>query len=82
MKLTGHLRSRMSQRGITKKMIDIVYTYGKGGGDKIILNKKDALKKCNEIQNTLKYLKKIIDKGGLVIVVERNSILTTYNLEA
>jgi len=80
-KLTGHLRSRMSQRGINKKMVDIVFQYGRENGDKIELNKKDAMKKCAEIQATLKYLKKIMDKGGLVIVCENNSIKTSYRYE-
>jgi len=80
-KLTGHLRSRMSQRGINKKMVDIVFQYGKEKGEKIVLNKKDAMKKCAEIQATLKYLKKIMDKGGLVIVCENNSIKTSYRYE-
>ena len=81
MKFTGHLRRRMSQRGINKKMVDIVYQYGKEKGDKIVLNKKDTMKKCAEIQATLKYLKKIMDKGGLVVVCENNSIKTSYRYE-
>ena len=81
MKFTGHLRSRMSQRGINKKMVEIVFQFGKEKGDKIILNKKDAMKNCKEMQTTLKYLKKIIDKGGLVIVAKDNAIITSYRLD-
>lgn len=81
MKFKNHLRRRMRQRGINKKMVDIVFQYGKDKGDKIVLNKKDAMKKCAEIQSTLKYLKKIMDKGGLVVVCENNSIKTSYRYE-
>ena len=38
--LTHHVKRKMSQRGITKSMIDIVSLYGKHQRDKIFMNRQ------------------------------------------
>ena len=41
---TKHFKSRMSQRGISKKVIDLVLPFGKDEGDKLFLDKKETQK--------------------------------------
>jgi hypothetical protein len=69
----------MNQRGITKKMINIVLDYGEPVQDKAVLRKKDAQRLIREMQETMKVLQKICDKGGVVVVAQGDTIITTYN---
>lgn len=75
---TKHFRERMSQRGVTKRMVDLVLEYGRSQGDKIILNKKAAQSVLDEIDRIKKDLLKIKDKGGLTVVCSDESLITTY----
>ena len=77
-----HIQRRMSQRGITNRMLEIVQDFGVIEGDKYILSCKNIdalLKKMNTLK---KDFLKIRDKGGVVIVESNNTQITTYNLNS
>jgi len=76
---TNHILARMSQRGISKKLIDLVYEYGKEKGDKLILNKKTTQRVIKEIDSMRKELLRIMDKGGVTVVLENDALITAYN---
>jgi hypothetical protein len=70
----------MSQRGITKLMLEKVLELGEAVSDeKIVLNKKIGLRLLKELDAARKDLLKIIDKGGIALVLEGDSLITTYN---
>lgn len=79
--LTTHGMARMNQRGITKEMIELVLEYGDYIQDKVILNSKKLktlIKKAS--LNKKSKLLKILDKGGLIVILgENNKLITTYN---
>lgn len=79
MELTHHVHQRMTQRGITGAMIDLVLEFGEIEQDKFILDKKRTQQLINELEEKLRIAKKILDKGGCVVVEANNIILTTYN---
>ena len=76
---TNHVLARMSQRGISKKLIDLVYEYGKEKGDKLILNKKTTQMVIQEIDSIRKELLRIMDKGGVTVVLDNDALITAYN---
>ena len=76
---TQHSLARMSQRGLPKRLIDLVCEFGKEQGDKFILNKKSTQKMINELDSMRKELLKIIDKGGITVVVNEDTLITAYN---
>jgi len=76
---TKNSLARISQRGLSKSLIDLVFTYGKEQGDKLILNKKTTQKMIKEIDNMRKQLLRIMDKGGVTVVVENDILITAYN---
>ena len=76
---TNHVLARMSQRGISKKLIDLVYEYGKEKGDKLILNKKTTQMVIKEIDSMRKELLRIMDKGGVTVVLDNDALITAYN---
>ena len=41
---TNHFKSRMSQRGLPKKVIDLVLEFGKDEGDRLFLDRKETQK--------------------------------------
>jgi len=79
MTTTKHCQVRMSQRGLPKRLLDLVLEYGKDSGEKLILNRKTAQKVINEIDAIRKELLKVMDKGGVTIVFDNNALITTYN---
>ncbi len=97
-KLTRHIKEKMSQRGIHKDLLDVVLIYGVVKKDKVILNRKRcksilvrldffykkarALKDTIHIKNLRKsrsIILKILDKGGVTLVIMGDSLITTYN---
>ncbi len=78
---TNHFKSRMSQRGLPKKVIDLVLEFGKNEGDKLFLDRKETQKIIYQIDNIRNTLLKVMDKGGVAVVVEDEILITTYNLD-
>ena len=48
-------------------------------GDKLILNKKATKRVIEEIDSIRKELLKIMDKGGVTVVIENERLITAYN---
>jgi hypothetical protein len=79
MKSTIHAQQRMNQRGINREMMELVMEYGKIDLDKRVMGRKDAQFLLSRMQEQMKVLKKIIDKGGIVAIAENDTWITTYN---
>jgi len=76
---TKHCQARMSQRGLPKRLLDLVLEFGRDSGDKLILNKKATQKVIDEIDTMRKELLRVIDKGGVTVVIDNESLITAYN---
>ena len=81
MQTTKHIQQRMSQRGVSRDMVELVMTHGTLDQDKYVLGRKEALRLLDSLQREERIVKKILDKGGVVVVSEGNSLITTYNCE-
>lgn len=79
MRDTKHLRQRMSQRGVSRSMVDYVVDHGRPDQDKIVLDRQGALALLQAIREEERLLMKILDKGGVVVVAEGEHLITTYN---
>ncbi len=80
MQPTKHCLSRMSQRGITKDLLELVLKYGDADGDKLTLNRKSTLKVIEQLDYERGGLMHILDKGGLTLVAENDAFITAYNV--
>lgn len=76
---TNHSLARMSQRGLTKTVLDLVYKFGHESGDKLTLTKKESLRVLAELDVMRKEFLRIIDKGGVTVVVVNDILVTAYN---
>lgn len=92
MQISHHAVQRMSQRGITKEMLQLVLEYEEVQGDKTWLTKEVAARLVVELQREieilqqdLKVAKKIMDKGGVAVVFVEDEgldgplVVTTHN---
>jgi len=76
---THHINQRVRQRGITKRMIELTLEFGKVQADKIRLGSRRIKKLLRTHKELKKDLLKILDKGGLVVVVSGGALITAYN---
>lgn len=82
MKYTYHSQNRMNQRGISKEMIEFTLNYGSINGDAYITNKKLLQKVIQHLNKQLILAKRLIDKGGVIVVTNNGSVITTYDYES
>ena len=81
-KTSKHAKARQSQRGITSSMVDYVLTNGAEMNGELTLDRKEALQWPAEIGEEKRLLLKILDKGGVVVVAQGGTVITTYNRAA
>lgn len=79
---TRHIHKRMSQRGITNRMLEVVSDFGTVQGDKRILDRKNIDALMKSMDGLRKDLMKIRDKGGLVVVESDDVQITAYNVDS
>jgi len=76
---TLHINQRARQRGITNRMIELTLEYGIVQADKIKLGTRRIKKLLRTHKHIKTDLLKIMDKGGLVVVVSGAAMITAYN---
>jgi len=62
-------------------MVELVMAHGTIDQDKYVMGRKEALSLLESLQREERLLKKILDKGGVVVVADGGSLITTYNCE-
>ena len=76
---TKHFHQRISQRGVGGEMVELALEYGTPEQDKYVLGRQEALGLLEKNRREARLLKKVLDKGGVVVVVEDGALITTYN---
>lgn len=79
---TTHMHQRMSQRGISKKIVNLVSRFGIADGDKLILNKKGCQKSRETLKGLLKTLSMIESADGYVVLEKQGDKLIAYRLDS
>ena len=79
MEITQHIQQRMSQRGVSNQMVEMVLRHGRLEQDKYVLDRREALSLLEEFNREAQVLKKILDKGGVTVVADEGALITTYN---
>lgn len=64
MHLTQHAHARMTQRGITRSMIDLVLEYGEVNQDKTYIDRKHAQQLVTELSAKIKAARRVLDVNG------------------
>jgi len=79
---TRHLQQRMSQRGITTEILNMVERFGVCDGDKITLTKKNCQALSKLFADLKKTADKMAEKGGYTVVACGEAIITAYRLNS
>lgn len=79
MAASKHMVSRMNERGIGKEMVDLALAHGRCVQDKYVLDRQEVDRRLDELNRERGLLLKVRDKGGVVVVVSDNTLITTYN---
>ncbi|QOZ66558.1 DUF4258 domain-containing protein [Bradyrhizobium arachidis] len=79
---TRHFQQRMSQRGISLEMVELVRRFGEPDQDKIVLGRKSLRELIAAMQRLERTAKEAMDKGGCVVVEDGDSLITTYRLDS
>jgi hypothetical protein len=82
MQPTRHVQRRMSQRGISQDMVNLVLQHGAIDGDKYVVGRKEALQRLRELDSERRVLTKILDKGGVAVVADGDALITVYNRDS
>ena len=61
---TRHIHKRMSQRGISSRLVDLVSQFGMDHGDKVILSRKNTEALIGAVDTLKSQLIEVQTKGG------------------
>jgi len=78
MHVTYHFDSRMNQRGIRRRLVDLTLDLGELDGDRAVLSVKTIDQELLELQRRMRDLTEARKKGGVVVVSEDDALITTY----
>lgn len=78
--LTLHLDRRMNQRAVTRPMLDLALQHGEILGDRCVLSRKAIEARMRDLEKEMSQLRDLHQKGGIVVVVEGDTILSTWRL--
>lgn len=81
MQISHHATQRLSQRGISRRLMDFTLRYGRVEGDKRILDRKESRRIIEILNEELRLARQAMDKGGVTVVDCGDTIVTAYNLE-
>jgi hypothetical protein len=78
---TRHIQARMAQRAISQKLVHLTLEFGVERPDgKVVLNRQGLSHLLEKISSLKKVAQKAYDKGGLVVVSDGDTLITTYRL--
>jgi hypothetical protein len=76
------MQARMSQRGITGDLVNLVRRFGRDEDDRLVLGRKDLHGLLSEVRDLERVVLKALDKGGVVVVEADGALITTYNADS
>lgn len=79
MQITQHAIRRMSQRGISRRLVEFTLQYGRIEGDKRVLDRNESRRIIEELTEQMRLAKRVMDKGGVTVVEQDGALITTYN---
>lgn len=78
MNVTRHMCDRMNQRAVTKDLVGLAMSFGDVDDNRVELSRRRAMELAAELRANLRGLERIVQKGGLVVITEGDTLITTY----
>ena len=80
MNISHHAAQRMNQRGIPRRLVDFALRHGRIEGDKRVLDRNESRRLIEDLEEELRLAKRVMDKGGITVVDQCDTLITAYNL--
>jgi hypothetical protein len=80
MHVSQHAQQRMTQRGISRRLVDFTLRHGRVDGDKHILDRNESRRLIDALEEELRLAKRVLDKGGVTVVEGDDTLITAYNV--
>jgi RNA binding exosome subunit len=80
--ITHHAAQRMSQRAISRRLVEFALRHGRIEGNKHVLDRNESRKLIAALTEELRLAKRALDKGGVTVVEGDDTVITTYNLQS
>lgn len=79
---TRHFQQRMSQRGMSLELVEFARQFGEPTQDKVVLGRKGLVQLLAAVRDLERTAKKAMDKGGVVVIEDGDSLITTYRVDS
>jgi hypothetical protein len=76
---TLHARHRMARRGIPQRLVEFTLHHGRIEGDRHILDRREIRRVVETLQAELRIAMHVLDKGGVTVVEDHGTVITTWN---
>lgn len=80
MQISHHADQRLNQRGISRRLMAFTLRHGRIEGNKRVLDRKESRRIIEELSEELRLARCALDKGGVTIVADGDTIVTAYNV--
>ena len=83
MSKSRHMQARMSQRAISQKLVELTLEFGVERHDgKVVLSRKGLQILVRELKALEQTAQRALGKGGLIVVCDGDTLITTYSLNS
>lgn len=82
MNMSTHFDCRMNQRGIRKGLTDLALELGEMDGDRYVLTTRIIDQENEKMRLRKKLLDDARKKGGVVVIAEDGTLITTYHTDS
>lgn len=79
MHISHHASQRMNQRGISGRLVEFARRHGRIEGNKRVLDRNESRRLLEDLNEELRLVKRVLDKGGITVVDNGDTVVTTYN---
>jgi hypothetical protein len=82
MQISQHAQDRMTQRGISRRLVYFALRYGRIEGDKHVLDRNESGRLIDELEEELRLARRVHERGGVTVVDSGDTLITAYNVTA
>jgi len=80
MHVTQHAHDRMTQRGLSRRLVDFTRRHGRVEGDRHVLDRNESRRLIDELEEELRLARRVHDRGGVAVVDSGDTLITAYNV--
>ena len=80
MHVTQHAHDRMTQRGLSRRLVDFTLRHGRVEGDRHVLDRNESRRLIDELEEELRLAPRVHGRGGVAVVDSGDTLITAYHV--